>query len=151
MLNSLIAKPVENPAAAALFKKQLQWMLFLRVVFLTIILGINLLLQSAEKHVITPPFYYVVIFIAGLYVYTICSAILLKSIKRYTTFAYAQILIDVFLVSILIYYSGGSQSIFTILFFFLLILCGCLSLGRGRFSVCMTSKVFFVLLGDYIK
>lgn len=118
MLNKLIAKPVSDPKAAELFKKQLQWMLFLRVLFLTLILGINVLLQSTEKNIIIPPFYYVVIFVGGVYVITICSAFLLKLIKRYSTFAYGQILLDVLLVCILLHYSGGSQSIFTILFFF---------------------------------
>ncbi|MEJ2269947.1 MAG: hypothetical protein P8Y04_09260 [Desulfobulbaceae bacterium] len=63
MLNSFIAKPFENDAAAELFKKQLHWMLFVRVVFLTLLLGINFMLQSAEKHIIVPSFYYVVAFI----------------------------------------------------------------------------------------
>ncbi|MDX1775028.1 MAG: ATP-binding protein [Desulfobulbales bacterium] len=146
MLNTLIAKPVENPAAAELFKKQLQWMLFLRVVFLTIILGINLLLQSAEKHVITPPFNYVVIFIATLYVYTICSALLLKFIKRYTTFAYGQIFTDVILVSILIYYSGGSQSIFTILYFFPIIAGSFILFRRGGLAPAAASTIAYGFL-----
>ena len=63
MLNKLIAKPVEDSKTAARFKKQLQWMLFLRVVFLTLLLGINVLLQSTEKNIITPPFYYILIFV----------------------------------------------------------------------------------------
>ena len=146
MLNSLIAKPVENPAAAAFFKRQLQWMLFLRVVFLTIILGINLLLQSAEKHVITPPFNDVVIFIAVLYVYTICSALLLKFIKRYSTFAYCQILVDVFLVSLLIYYSGGSQSIFTILYFFPIIAGSFILYRRGGLAPAAASTIAYGIL-----
>ncbi|KPJ97282.1 MAG: hypothetical protein AMJ60_12000 [Desulfobacterales bacterium SG8_35] len=131
MLNAFLAKPIENEAAIALFKRQLQWMLFLRVVFLTLLLGINLVLQSAEKHIITPPFYYVVAFIAGVYLYTIFSALILKFIRRYTTFAYGQILIDVVLISILIYYSGGSQSIFTILYFFPIIAGSFILFRRG--------------------
>lgn len=118
MLNKLIAKPIEDPKAAALFKKQLQWMLFLRVVFLTLLLGINLLLQSTEKSIIIPPFYYVVAFVGAVYLFTICSALILKFIRRYSTFAYGQSLMDVVLVSILLFYSGGSQSLFTILYFF---------------------------------
>jgi two-component system sensor histidine kinase PilS (NtrC family) len=118
VLNSLIARPIEEPKLAERFKKQLQWILFLRVVFLTLILGINLLLQSGEKLVITPPFYYVVGFVGVVYVITIFSALVLKFIKRYTTFAYGQILMDVSLICLLLYFSGGSQSVFTILYFF---------------------------------
>jgi two-component system sensor histidine kinase PilS (NtrC family) len=123
MLNKLIAKPVEDHKAAARFKKQLQWMLFLRVVFLTLLLGINVLLQSTEKNIITPPFYYILVFVGGVYLFTICSALILKFFRRYSTFAYTQILMDVILISILLYYSGGSQSVFTILYLFPIICC----------------------------
>ncbi len=118
MLNTLIAKPVDDQKAAARFKNQLQWILFLRVIFLTLLLGLNLLLQSTEKIVITPPFYYVVAFVGVVYIFTIFSALILKFIRRYSTFAYGQILMDVFLICVLLYFSGGSQSIFTILYFF---------------------------------
>ena len=146
MLNAFIAKPVENEAAAALFKRQLQWMLFLRVVFLTLLLGINLILQSAEKHIITPPFYYVVAFIAGVYLYTIFSALILKFIRRYSTFAYGQILIDVLLISILIYYSGGSQSIFTILYFFPIIAGSLILFRRGGLAPAAASTIAYGII-----
>jgi two-component system sensor histidine kinase PilS (NtrC family) len=146
VLNSLLAEPVENQAAAALFKKQLQWMLFLRVVFLTLLLGINLVLQSAERHIITPPFYYVAAFIAGVYIYTICSALILKFIRRFSTFAYTQILIDVLLITILIYYSGGSQSIFTILYFFPIIAGSFILLRRGALAPAAASTIAFGII-----
>ena len=143
MLHYFIAKPVEDKAIAALFKKQLQWMLFLRVVFLTVLLGINLILQSAARHIITPPFDYVVAFIAGVYTYTITSALLLKFIRRYSTFAYAQLLIDVLLISILIYYSGGSQSIFTILYFFPIIAGSFVLFRRGGLAPAAASTIAY--------
>ncbi|MGW8286644.1 MAG: ATP-binding protein [Desulfobulbales bacterium] len=151
MFNSFIAKPVENKAAALIFKRQLQWMLFLRVIFLTLLLGINLALQSAEKHIITPPFYYVAAFIAGVYIYTIGSALLLKYIKRYSTFAYIQILGDVFFVTLLIYYSGGSQSIFTLLYFFPIIAGSLILFRRGGLAPAAASTIGygFILFLEY--
>ncbi len=141
MLNKLIAKPVEDHKAAARFKKQLQWMLFLRVVFLTLLLGINVLLQSTEKNIITPPFYYILIFVGGVYLFTICSALILKFFRRYSTFAYAQILMDVILVSILLYYSGGSQSVFTILYLFPIITGGLILSRRGGLAAAAASTL----------
>ncbi len=141
MLNKLIAEPVEDHKAAALFKKQLHWMLFLRVVFLTLLLGINVLLQSTEKNIITPPFYYILTFIGGVYLFTICSALILKFIRRYSTFAYAQILMDVILVSILLYYSGGSQSVFTILYLFPIITGGLILSRRGGLAAAAASTL----------
>ncbi len=146
MLNSFIAKPVENQTAAKLFKRQLQWMLFVRVVFLTLLLGITLLLQSAEKHIITPPYFYVAVFITGLYSYTICSALFLKFIKRYSTFAYIQLLVDVFLISILIYYSGGSQSLFTIHYFFPIIAGSFILFRRGGLAPAAASTIVYGII-----
>ena len=143
MLNSFIAKPVESLAAAALFKRQLQWMLFLRVVFLTLLLGITLLLQSAEKHIILPPYNYIAVFITAVYIYTICSALTLKFIKHYSTFAYGQFLGDVLLITILIYYSGGSQSIFILLYFFPIIAGSFILFRRGGLAPAAASTIAF--------
>jgi two-component system sensor histidine kinase PilS (NtrC family) len=143
VLNNLLAKPVEDRETASLLKKQLQWMLFLRVVVLTILLGLNLLLQSAAKHLVIPPFQYVAIFITGVYLFTICSALFLKFIKRYTSYAYGQILIDVLLISTLIYYSGGSQSIFTILYFFPIITGSFVLLSRGGLAPAAASTLCY--------
>jgi two-component system sensor histidine kinase PilS (NtrC family) len=146
VLSSLFAKPVENKAVAELFKKQLQWMLFSRVVILTLLLGTNLLLQSVEKHIIIPPFPYIAAFIISLYLYTICAALLLNFIKRYSTFAYGQFLIDVLLISLLIYYSGGSQSIFTILYFFPIIAASIILFRRGSLALAAASTLAYGII-----
>ena len=143
MLNSLIAQPIENQSTAALFKRQLQWMLFLRVVFLTLLLGSTLLLQSAEKHIILPPYNYIAVFITAVYIYTICSALTLKFIKHYSTFAYGQFLGDVLLITILIYYSGGSQSIFILLYFFPIIAGSFILFRRGGLAPAAASTIAF--------
>ena len=151
MFTKFLGKPIENQAVASLFKKQLHWMLFLRVVVLTILLGLNLLLQSAEKHIIIPPFQHVAIFVAGVYLFTICSSLFLKFIRRYTTFAYAQILIDVLLISVLLYFSGGSQSIFTILYFFPIITGSIILFRRGGLAPAAASTLCYgvILLLEY--
>jgi len=128
-------------------------MLFLRVVILTLLLGTNLLLQSAEKHIIIPPFPYIATFIACLYLYTICAALILKFIKRYSTYAYGQLLIDVLLITILIYYSGGSQSIFTILYFFPIIAASVILFRRGSLALAAASTLAYgsILFLEYSK
>jgi two-component system sensor histidine kinase PilS (NtrC family) len=151
VLNSFIAKPVESLPSAALFKRQLQWMLFLRVVFLTLLLGSTLLLQSAEKHIILPSYNYVAFFIAAVYIYTICSALTLKFIKHYSTFAYGQFFGDVFLITILIYYSGGSQSIFILLYFFPIIAGSFILFRKGGLASAAACTIAFgiVLIFEY--
>ena len=58
-------------------KNQLHWILFLRVVLITILLGISILLQTKEHEIIIPPISYIAYFIVGTYLFTIFSALLL--------------------------------------------------------------------------
>ncbi|OGQ96628.1 MAG: hypothetical protein A2521_08230 [Deltaproteobacteria bacterium RIFOXYD12_FULL_57_12] len=113
------------------FRNQLNWLFSLRIVLLSLFLGLNFLLQSKGRAIIIPPFSYIAYFIAGVYLFTIGSALLLLKIKRYTRFAYAQLLVDTTLVTCLIYYSGGSQSIFLPLYFFPVIAGSIILLRRG--------------------
>ncbi len=151
MFNSFLAKPLDNTAAAAIFKRQLQWMLFLRVIFLTILLGITLVFQSAEKSIIIPPLQYSAAFIIAVYIYTIGSAFLLRFIKRYSSFAYAQILGDVLLISLLVFFSGGSQSVFIILYFFPIIAGSFVLFRMGGLAPAAASTIAFsvILLLEY--
>lgn len=151
MLKRLIAEPVEDQKTALRLKKHLQWMLFLRVVILSLILGIHVLLESTEQNIITPPIYYVIVFVVGVYIFTICSAILLRTARRYSTFAYIQILTDVLLVSILLFYSGGSQSIFSILYLFPIIAGGIILSRKGGLAAAAAATIGYgiILLAEY--
>ncbi|MBW2467106.1 MAG: PAS domain S-box protein [Deltaproteobacteria bacterium] len=151
MLEKLIAKPVEDEKTATLFKKQLHLMLFLRVVLLTLLLGINVLLQSSDKNIITPPLNYIIVFVGVVYLFTIASALILNFIRRYSTFTYIQLLMDVLLISILLFYSGGSQSIFAILYLFPIIAGGIILSRRGGLAAAAASTLAygFILYLEY--
>lgn len=112
-------------------KNQLQWHFFLRVLVLTILLGVTMLLQTKEHELIVPPSRYIAFFIAGTYFFTIVSSLLLKVIPCYRQYAYLQIIIDCLLASCLIFFTGGSQSIFTIIYFFPIISSAILLFRKG--------------------
>ena len=83
-------------------KNQLQWYLFLRVLFLTILLGINVLLQTQSHNLSIPPIDYTAYFIAGIYFFTILSALLLKVVGNYKQFALFQTIVDALLVGVIV-------------------------------------------------
>jgi len=116
-------------------KRHLQWLLFLRVMILSVLLGINILLQSKVEILTTPPLPYVAYFIAGVYVFTIFSALLLHYIAWYTAFAYWQLLTDCVLVTVLVFFTGGSQSLFVSLYFFPIIAGSSILLRRGGLAM----------------
>ena len=143
-----------GPATAALLKRQLQWLLLLRVLLLSLLLGINLLLlKSASQKIVVPPLEYISYFIAGVYLFTIVSALTLRRLSSYVKFAYFQILVDSLLVSVLVYFSGGNQSIFTSLFFFPIIAGSFILLRKGVMAVAALSTISYgiILLLEYIQ
>ncbi len=98
-------------------RTQLQWLLFLRIIILSILLGTSVILQTKTHAIIIPPLNYVAFFIAAVYLFTIVSALVLRLLKDYRRFALTQIVSDALLVACVVYATGGSQSIFTILYF----------------------------------
>lgn len=108
------AIPAVPPATT---KKQLQWYLFLRVLLLTVMLGISVILQTKSHNLSIPSIEYTAYFIAGIYFFTIISALILKIINNYKRFALFQTIADALLVGVIVYATGCSQSIFTILYF----------------------------------
>ncbi|MFC1513147.1 PAS domain-containing sensor histidine kinase, partial [Thermodesulfobacteriota bacterium] len=124
-----------SPTSQAL-KRQLQWHLFLRVMVLTMLLGISVLLQTRGHELLIPPLRFITAFIAGVYLFTICSAFLLNSarFRCHALFTYVQIIVDVMLASCLILYTGGSQSLFTIIYFFPVISAALLLFRHGSLA-----------------
>lgn len=141
-------------ATAPLLKRQLQWLLLLRVLFLSLLLGINLLLlKSPSEKIIIPPLAYISYFIAGVYLFTIVSALILRRLASYVRFAYLQILIDSLLVSFLVYFSGGNQSIFASVYFFPIIAGSFILLRKGGLALAAVSTISYgiILALEFIK
>jgi two-component system sensor histidine kinase PilS (NtrC family) len=119
-------------APAKLLKGQLLWMLLLRVILYTLLLGISVFLQSGQLEIILPPYYWLLFFICCVYLLTIGSAFFLLTGKGEPhRFALIQNQIDIFLVTLLVYFSGSSHSAFSPLYFFPIIAGGLLLPGKG--------------------
>ena len=122
--------------AAPRLKRQLQWLLLLRILLLSLLLSINLLLlKSVSQKIVIPPLSYVSYFIAGVYLFTIVSALTLRKLVYFVKFAYFQIVVDSFLVTLLVYFSGGNQSIFTTVYFFPIIAGSFILLRKGGLAL----------------
>ncbi len=115
-----------------LVKDQLLWMLLLRVILYSLLLGISVFLQSDQLEIILPPYYWLLVYIGWIYLLTIGSAFfLLASKKNLHRFALLQNQLDIFLVTFLVYATGSSHSVFSPLYFFPLIAGGLLLPGKG--------------------
>lgn len=74
--------------------------------------------------------------------------------KKYLyTLAYTQIIIDTFIVTAIVFVTGGYHSIFTFLYLLVIIYAAMLLLARGSFSVALTSSIQYGVLIEleYLK
>ena len=140
-----------SPAANDHLKKQIQWLLFFRVLFLSLMLGVSVLLQTKTPSIFLPPLHYLAYFIAGLYLFTIFSALVVRVIQCYSRFGYMQITLDTLLVTLLVFSTGGSQSVFTVVYFFPIVMGAFMLFRRGSLLFASLSTLLFgaLLLVEY--
>ncbi len=136
-----------------LLVNQIQWMLFLRVVLYTLILGVSVYLQGAQVNVVLFPQHLLLVFIIVVYISSIVSSLLLlKTNENPRRFGIKQNLLDTIFVSILVYLTGGSLSFFAPLYFFPIIASGLILPRIGGLVVAGASTLQFGLaltLGYY--
>lgn len=110
---------VHTSTVKRLLVSQLLWMLFLRVILYTLILGVSVYLQGAQADVVILPQHLLLIFITVVYATSIASSLfLLKSNEDPKRFGIKQNLLDTFFVSVLVYLTGASLSFFAPIYFF---------------------------------
>jgi len=128
-------------------KKNLQWLMALRVIITTFLLGATAYIQIRERYLyLFPSLDYIYIFISFTYFLTIVYGFLLSKIKNLRAMAYQQILGDVVLTTILIYITGGTESIFSFVYLFSVISASMILYGRGGLIVASMSTILFGLL-----
>ncbi len=128
---------------------KLEWVMFLRVVFTSLLLGSTTILQFSEK-----PFPLTgsrLIFyglIVTIFLLSFCYALIFKHIKRKLVFAYIQIGIDTFTVTIIIFVTGSFASIFSFLYLVVIIYSSMLLFRRGSMVMAVLCSIQYGTLID---
>lgn len=128
--------------------KNLKSLMLCRIIILTLLITITFIFQLSEKKYFFLPmtnhFYY---FVTLLYLATLIYAFLLKRIKDLHRFAFFQIIIDHFFITGLIYFSGGKESYFPVVYFFSIIGGSIIFHRRGAlFFASLSSLLYGTLL-----
>ena len=116
-------------------RRQIKWLLLVRVTLLSLLLGISSLLQYAYPNHRLPSLGVILSFILFVHVFSVSSALFINTLRRHTLFAYGQVIADSVFVAIIVYFSGGSQSMFTFIYFFPIISSGLLLLRTGALII----------------
>ncbi len=127
--------------------KNVEGLMLGRIIILTLLLTITFLFQLSEKKYffipMTNTFYY---FIGLLYLVTIVYSIFLRRIKDLYRFAFSQIVIDQLFITALIYFTGGKESFFPIVYIFSIIASSTIFYKRGALLSASLSSLLYGLL-----
>jgi two-component system, NtrC family, sensor histidine kinase PilS len=126
---------------------ELKRLMLWRIIILSLLLAITFLFQVSEKKFffihLTFSFYY---FIGFFYLVTILYALLLKRMTDLVRFTLIQMVADLLFITGLIYFTGGRESYFPIVYIFSIIGASILFYRRGAFFFASLSSLFYGLL-----
>ncbi len=113
-------------------RRHILWLLLIRIIFFTLLIGITVVLGSLGTQVILPSDSHILAFLAILFIFSIgSSATLQKQGLNLRQFGLIQLLGDTFFAAILVYGTGCSQSIFTPVFILPVIAGGLIMYRKG--------------------
>ena len=128
---------------------RLQWLMFLRVVFVTVLLGSSILVQFKyrESHD-TPPLLVLYGLIASVYALTFIYVIVFKRLGPSLRFAYVQIGLDTLFVTFLIYVTGSIASVFSFLYLVVIVYASILLYKRGSLIMATLCSIQYGVMID---
>ncbi|MGE5840217.1 MAG: two-component system sensor histidine kinase NtrB [Deltaproteobacteria bacterium] len=128
---------------------RLQKLMFLRVLFVSMLLGASVFVQMKEtKTAFGDIQTYHYLLIAAIYSITVIYVILLKRLENLLRFAYLQLLVDTILVTAIIYATGGIESIFSFLYILTIINGSIILYRKGGMTAASSCSILYGLLID---
>jgi len=128
-------------------RRAVLWFIIIRLIVITSLVLSSVIILQFSTAVFLPltSFYLLVLIFYGV---SICYFLFFFLSRRYELLAYIQIIIDLFLITALVYISGGVRGSFYILYIFGIIAASVVLSERAAYLVASFSAVFFSLLVD---
>ncbi len=137
-----------GPFAEHEIRPRLQWLMLLRVVFTTFLLGATIIVQWQEPPLsATPPLLVLYGTIAGTYLLTFIYGLLFSRVPL-KAFSYGQLGLDTFLVTLVIYVTGGYSSVFSFLYLVVIIYSSLFLQRNGTVVIAAMCTIQYGLLID---
>jgi len=136
-----VSKEYRSPS----LERKFLWLMGLRVVIITTLLGIAIAIQTIhqEEFLAYNPLYYII----GLtYLLTIIYALFFNYIKESSLAAHLQIVGDLLIISFLVYITGGVGSSFSFLYLISIISASIILFRRGALLMASLSGIFYCSL-----
>jgi len=135
------------------FRRHILWLLFIRVIFFTLLIGVTVALGSLGTEVILPRDTVILAFLSILFIFSIgSSATMQKNVLHLKRFGLIQFLSDTVFAALLVYGTGCSQSIFTPVFIMPVIAGGLIMYRIGGFMSAAAATILYggVLYLEYL-
>lgn len=138
---------LENPAeAATATHRRLRVLMAARVLIVTLLLGALALSQITEgKSLLITPNDSLYIVIGLTYFLTIIYVLALRTVKDLYRFAYGQIFFDTIFITILVYLTGGIDSLFALAYVFSILSASFVLSKRGTYVIASLSAVLYAV------
>lgn len=132
------------PGTGPEFRRRIEWLMLLRLVVTTLLLGATLFFQLQQQGAAyvesAVPLY---ILIAATFTLSLIYSLALPRIPDLWQFSFFQAMVDVLYATVVIYFTGGPTSVFTLLYVFPIITSGLLHFRRGALIAAAASAVLF--------
>ena len=131
------------------FYHKLKWLMFSRLLFTSLLLGSTIMLQLVENiPVMSTPLLLLYALITGIFLLSFSYAMVFRRIKREVLFAYIQAGIDTFIVTLIIFVTGSSSSIFSFLYLVVIIYSSMLLFRKGSMIMAASCSIQYGILID---
>ena len=125
-------------------KTELKWLTFFRILFSVLLLGSAIVLQLGQTSTLIEPRLLVLYgFIITVFLVSLVYSILLKRIKKSISFAFIQVCIDTFFVTLIIFVTGGFLSVFSFLYLVVIVYSSMLLPMRGTMVIAALCSIQF--------
>ncbi|MDX9788643.1 MAG: ATP-binding protein [Desulfobacterales bacterium] len=137
-----------NDFRSELYDK-LKWLTFFRLLVTAVLLGgVAYIHAEYASSFLTPLLLAVYVLSSGVFVLTIVYSLLLKRITRYSAFATVQIILDTFIVSLMIYLTGGFSSGLSFLYLVVMIYSSMLIYRKGSLIMAALCTIQYGIMVD---
>ncbi len=128
---------------------KLKWLMFFRILFTSLLLGSTIILHFGESpSPLASPLLVLYGLIAGVFLLSFFYALFLQRVKRKVLFAYIQIGIDTFVVTLIIFVTGSFASIFSFLYLVVIICSSMLIFRRGSMVMASLCSIQYGIMID---
>jgi two-component system sensor histidine kinase PilS (NtrC family) len=137
----------EGPKNGPDFRKRVEWLMLLRLLLTTLLLGATIFFQLRESRTFfVDPAIPLYVLVGAIFFLSLVYAFSLPMMTDLRVFSFVQVVVDVLYTTVLVYFTGGASSVFTLLYGFPIVASGILHHRRGAIAVAFIASGFFCLL-----